>query len=232
MRAVDTVSRGRRAALLALTAALALVGARAARAQISADQVRQRYERNTKGTSIEEFARQMDSDDAAERLKGVKSMSESTDPKAVEYLVQALGDPDMRVKAKAIDACGNVRATDATPVLIQQLFLRTTDPEVKQRILAALGKIGDVRASKPIQEFLGRDLDYPTRGTAIYALGDIGDPDALDFLQNIERVEPHPTIKRIAREAEAKIRYQQALRQTEAKQPLSTFLPPDQPPAQ
>ena len=227
------MTRSHRTLAAALAAGLALAGARAARGQISADQVRQRYDRQSKGGSIDEFARQMDSEDASERLKGVKSMSESTDSKAVEYLVQALGDPDMRVKAKAIDACGNLRAADATPVLIQQLFLRGTDAEVKQRILAALGKIGDVRASKPIQEFLSRDLDHATRGTAVYALGDIGDPDSLEFLQNLERTEPHPTIKRIAREAQAKIRYQQAMRQTEAKQPLNTFLPPsDQPPAQ
>jgi len=218
--------------LAAAVSALALLGAPAARGQVSADQLRQRYDRQTKGSSIDDFARKMDSEDAAERLKGVKSMSESSDPKAVEYLVQALGDPDMRVKAKAIDACGNLRATDATPVLIQQLFLRATDPEVKQRILAALGKIGDPRAAKPIEEFLGRDLDHATRGTAIYALGDIGDPSSLEFLQNLERTEPHPTIKRICREAEAKIVYQQSVRQTEAKQPLNTFLQPDQPPAQ
>ena len=226
-----TRSPSRTLALACATAVL-MIAARAARGQISADQVRQRYDRQSKGSSVEEFAKQMDSEDPAERLKGVKSMSESTDPKAVDYLVQALGDSDMRIKAKAIDACGNLRATDATPVLIQQLFLRTTDPEVKQRILAALGKIGDARAAKPIQEFLGRDLDQATKGTAIYALGDIGDPDALDFLQNLERTEPAPTIKRIAREAQGKIRYQQAQRQTEAKQPLDTFLPPDQPPAQ
>jgi HEAT repeat protein len=218
--------------VLALAVALALAGARRAPGQISADQVRQRYDRQTKGGSIEEFARQMDSEDPSERLKGVKSMSESNDPKAVEYLVQALGDSDMRVKAKAIDACGNLRATDATPVLIQQLFLRGTDAEVKQRILAALGKIGDARAAKPVQEFLGRDLDQATKGTAIFALGDVGDPESLDFLQNLERTEPAPTIKRIAREAQAKIRYQQAQRQTEAKQPLNTFLQPDQPPPQ
>ena len=125
-----------------------------------------------------------------------------------------------------------MRATDATPVLIQQLFLRGTDQEVKQRILAALGKIGDVRAAKPIEEFLGRDLDHATRGTAIYALGDIGDPGSLEFLQNLERTEPHPTIKRIAREAQVKVLYQQSVRQTEAKQPLNTFLQPDQPPPQ
>lgn len=213
-----------------LVIACALALAAPAAAQISADQVRQRYDRQSKGSSVDEFARQMDSDDAGERLKGVKSLSESTDPAAVAYLVQALGDHDMRVKAKAIDACGTLRATDATPVLIQQLFLRDTDTEVKQRILAALGKIGDQRAAKPIMEFLGRDLDHATRGTAIYALGDLGDPESLDFLANVERTEPHPTIKRLAREAQAKIRYQQAVRQTEAKQPLDTFLPHEPPP--
>jgi HEAT repeat protein len=222
----------RRPGLIACTlaAGVAIAGVRAASAQISADQVRQRYDRQTKGGNIDEFARQMNSDDAAERLKGLRSMSESNDPKAVEYLVQALGDPDMRIKAKAIDACGSLRATDASPVLIQQLFLRGTDPEVKQRILAALGKIGDARAAKPIQEFLSRDLDHATRGTAVFALGDIGDPDSVEFLLNLERTEPHPTIKRIAREAQAKIHYQQAMRQTEARQPLNTFLPPDPPP--
>ena len=224
--------RSHRIVVLVLAAAFAVAGPDRVRAQISADQVRQRYDRETKGSGVSDYARHMDSDDASERLKGVKSMAESTDPKAVEYLVQALGDPDMRVKAKAIDACGNLRATDATPVLIQQLFLRATDPEVTQRILAALGKIGDPRAAKPIEEFLGRDLDHATRGTAIYALGDIGDPSSLEFLQNLERTEPHPTIKRICREAEAKIVYQQSVRQTEAKQPLNTFLQPDQPPAQ
>lgn len=219
----------RRAGLVACAFAAALVGARPAAAQISADQVRQRYDKQTKGTNVDEFARQMNSDDPVERLKGLRSMTDSNDPKAVEYLVQALGDSDMRIKAKAIDACGSLRATDATPVLIQQLFLRGTDQEVKQRILAALGKIGDGRASKPIQEFLSRDLDHATRGTAIFALGEIADPDSVEFLQTIERTEPHPTIKRIAREAQAKVLYQQAMRKTEASQPLNTFLPPEPP---
>lgn len=212
-------------------AAAAVIGAAGlpAQGQVSADQMKQRYDKEKSG-SIDEHVKQLDSEDPQERLKGVKSLSESTDPKAVEYLIQALGDPDMRVKAKAIDACGNMRATDATPVLVQQLFLRGTDAEVKQRILAALGKIGDGRAAKPIEEFLGRDLDHDTRGTALYALGDIGDGDSLEFLAVVERTEPHPTLKRIAREAEAKIRYQQSVRQIEANQPLDTFLKPDQPP--
>ncbi|MGH3641857.1 MAG: HEAT repeat domain-containing protein [Mycobacterium sp.] len=213
-------------ASLAVAGLVATAGGRAG-AQISADQVRKRYDKQTKGTSVEDFARQMDSEDPMERLQGLRSMTESNEPAAIAYMVQALGDSDMRVKAKAIDSCGDLRAADATPVLIQQLFLRGTEPEVKQRILAALGKIGDQRASKPIVEFLGRDLDHATRGTAIFALGDIGDPETIEFLQNVERTEPHPTIKRLAREAQAKVKYQQAMRQTEAPQPLDTFLRPE-----
>jgi len=223
------VSRRCAAVLLVLACGAA---ARPTAAQISADQVRQRYDKQTKGEGVDEWARDMNSDDPLERLKGVRSLSTSTEPAAVPYLVQALGDPDMRVKAKAIDACGNVRAADATPVLVQQLFLRGTDEEVKQRILAALGKIGDQRAAKPIMEFLGRDLDLATRGTAIYALGDIADPESMEFLETYERTEPHPTLKRLANEARAKVRYQETVKKTEAQEPLDTFLRPDGPPQQ
>lgn len=215
-----------RLAVLLLLAGLAAPAA----AQISADAVRQRYDKQTKGGSVEEWARQMNSDDPLERLKGVRSLSQSSDPNAVPYLVQALGDNDLRVKAKAIDACGQVRAADATPVLVQMLFLRGTNPEVERRILAALGKIGDQRAAQPIMEYLGRDLDHATRGTAIFALGDIAAPESLDFLAELERTEAHPTLKRLAREAQAKVRYQQSVKQAEAKQPLDTFLRGNEPP--
>jgi len=141
--------------------------------------------------------------------------------------VQALGDADLRVKAKAIDACGSARAGDATPVLVQMLVLRGTEPEVERRILAALGKIGDSRAAAPVKEYLGRDLDKATRGTALFALGDIADPESLVFLETFERTEPDPTLKRIAREARAKVLYQQTVRKTEAPQPLDTFLRPE-----
>ena len=210
--------------------ALLLAAAAPALAQISADQVKQRYNKQSKGAGVEEWARKMNSDDPLERLEGVRSLSESTDPAAVPYLVQALGDNDMRVKAKAIDACGTARAADATPVLVQMLFLRGTSPEVEQRILAALGKIGDQRSSVQIIEFLGRDLDHATRGTALYALGDIADPGSVEFLDKYAGEEPNPTLKRLAREAAAKVRYQQTVRETEAKQPLDTFLKKDEPP--
>jgi hypothetical protein len=221
--------RSARGGLAAVGLMLAVVPAHPAAGQISSSQVRDRYERQTRGSSIDEYVRRLNGDDPEQRLEAVRSLEESKDPKAIEYLVQALGDPDMRIKAKAIDALGNLRATDATPVLVQHLFLRETEASVKRRILASLGKIGDARAAAPIVEFLQRDLDPATRGTAIFALGEIGAPEALPVLETVQQGED-ASLRRLAGEAIAKVQRHQSLLQVEAKEPQATFLKPDQPP--
>lgn len=222
--------RQKRALLASLAVAATLV-AGPTLGQISTNQMRDRYERNTKGKDIDDYVRKLNSEEPEKRLESVKSLGESKDPKAVEYLVQALGDPDMRVKAKAIDTLGDLRATDATPVLIQHLFLRETDEDVKQRILASLGKIGDPEATPSIVEFLRRDLDPDVQGTAIFALGEIGSSDALPALDKIQETSKNPTLQRLAREAVTKINYHQSMLKTEAKEPEQTFLKRDEPPA-
>ncbi|MBI4514337.1 MAG: HEAT repeat domain-containing protein [Deltaproteobacteria bacterium] len=215
---------------LLLALALALGAARAG-AQISSKQIRERYERNTKGgTKLEDFVKKLDSPEPEVRLDGLKSLGETKDAKAVTYIMQAVGDSDMRVKVKAIDLLAGLRANDATPVLVQYLFLRTVDGQLKQRILAALGKIGDPRAAQPIMEFLQRDLDPAMRGTAIFALGEIGAPEALERLTQIAQAENDPTLRRLAGEAAAKVRQHQAAVQSEAKEPPATFLEPKRPP--
>ena len=153
---------------------LCMIAAAPCAGQGPEQKARERYDRQTKGASIDEFVRRLNGDDPEKRLQAVKSLEESKDLKAVEYLVQALGDSDVRIRAKAIDALGNLRAREASPVLIQQLVLRNVEPSVKQRLLASLGKIGDERSAAAIMEFMQRDLDPATRGTAIFALGDIG----------------------------------------------------------
>jgi len=125
---------------------------------------------------------------------------------------------------------GEMRATDATPVLIQYLFLRTTEAQMKQRILAALGKIGDMRAARPIIEFLQRDLDAATRGTAIFALGDIGAPESVEALQQIAAEDSDQTVRRLARDALNKVQHHQAAMQKQVKGPSETFLPKEPPP--
>jgi HEAT repeat protein len=232
MRMRDTGGERLPSPLLSLPLALllSLLLALPAFAQISSQQVRQRYDKNTKGTSIDDFVKKLDSDDAEKRLEGVKSLSESKDNKAIEYLIQATGDRDIRVQAKAISALGDLRATEATPVLIQYLSRRTVENNMKQLILASLGKIGDTRAARPIMEFLQRDLDSATRGTAIFALGEIGAPESSDTLAQIAQADKDQTVRRLANEALSKVQHHQAVIQKEVKGPAQTFLEPKGPP--
>lgn len=216
------------AKLVACSALLAAAVAGVAGAQqINDSNVRERYEKHTKGANLDDFSRRLNSDDADERLAAVKSLEDSKDTKAVDYLLQALGDSDLRVKARAIDALGNLRAPEATPVLIQHLFLSSTDASVKRRLLASLGKIGDASAAPAIQEFLQLDLDAATRGTAVFALGEIGSPESLPVLESIEKGAQDPTLARVAGDAAAKVRYHQSVKNVEAKEPQNTFLKDD-----
>ena len=203
----------------------------AAVAQINSNQMRQRYERHTKGTSVDDFVKNLASNDPDKRLEGVKSLGASKDPKAIDYLVQAVGDADVRVQVKAIQMLGDLRANDATPVLVQYLFLRTTDANMKQLILAALGKIGDTRAAQPLIEFLHRDLDPATRGTAIFALGEIGASESVEPLEHIVQAESDPIVRRLANEAKSKVEAHQAVIKSQVKGPSETFLKPEGPAA-
>jgi HEAT repeat protein len=171
------------------------------------DRVRDRMTRKQKGANITEWVRRLRSDRPETRLEAVKSLGDSKDPKAIEHLLGATADVDIRVKVKAIDYLGTLRATDATPILIQQLFLRDVSPGVKQKVLIALGKIGDPRGAEPIMEFLKRNLDTRTKGTALFALREVGNDSVLVFLDTVARNEPSVPLRQLASEAAADIRH-------------------------
>lgn len=162
------------------------------------------------GTSdLDESTKNLRDEDAATRLEAVKALAASQDKKAIEHLIEATADLDPRVKIKAIDALGSLRAADATPVLVQVLYMRESEPWLKQRVLVALGKIGDTRSARPISDFLSRDADAATRGTAIYALGEIGDPKSVPDLRRIGETQTDETSQRLVRDAIGKIEQQQ-----------------------
>ncbi len=152
--------------------------------QLSGDRVRDRVNKQRKGANITEWVRRLSNDRPETRLEAVKSLGDSKDPKAIEHLLGATADVDIRVKIKAIEYLGDLRATDATPILVQQLFLREVNLGVKQKVLIALGKIGDPRGAEPIMEFLKRDLDEPTTGVALFALREVGNDSTLAFLDD------------------------------------------------
>ena len=175
--------------------------------QPSGDRVRDRMSRKKKGGSITEWVRRLQNDRPETRLEAVKSLGDSKDPKAIEHIMSATADVDIRVKVKAIEYLGTLRATDATPVLIQHLFLRDTGAGVKQKILVALGKIGDPRGAEPIMEFLKRQLDMQTKAVALFALRDVGNDRLLAFLDTFSQREPSPKLQQLAADAAVNIRH-------------------------
>lgn len=175
--------------------------------QLSGDRVKDRVNRQKKGANITEWVRRLHNDRPETRLEAVKSLGDSKDPKAIEHILSATADVDIRVKVKAIEYLGNLRATDATPVLVQQLFLREVNPAVKRKVLIALGKIGDPRGAEPIMEFLKRNLDPLTKGTALFALREVGNDSVLAFLDSFSRAEPSPPLRRLAADAAEDIRH-------------------------
>jgi HEAT repeat protein len=158
------------------------------------------------GPKVDDQVKKLASEDPAERMEGVRNLTESTDPKAIEYLIGAANDPDERVRVKAIDALGQQKAKDATPLFVQKLFLRDTDRSTKAHILAALGKIGDERATSPLLDLLSRDVDKPIQGNAVYALGEIGDPRAIPGLEKLASSTEDPALRALATETARKIR--------------------------
>jgi HEAT repeat protein len=220
-RRASAARRSLRVGALGLALAAIVLPALAS-AQVPLDQdqprsrFRDRYKTPQNSQKLDENVRKLNSDDPAERIEAIRGLGEVNDPKATDYLIAAASDTDMRIRIKAIDTLGNVKAKDATPLLIQQLFMRDTDVPTKQRLLASLGKIGDSRATSPIVDFLSRDVDPATRGTAIFALGEIGDRAALPALDALVKDERDEMLRGIAQEAARKIR----------DKPVPTVVPP------
>ncbi len=137
--------------------------------------------------------------DALNKLRFVHS------DKAVDLLLRGLADPDVRVKVKAIDILGARQITEAVPTMCQYLFLRSTEPVVKLHIAAALGRIGDARGALPVMQYMEEAGEDRGRGTAVYALGEIGDPRANDLLSKTATDDPSPRVRQLAQEALEKI---------------------------
>ena len=172
--------------------------------------VQQRYNKARKGANITEWVRRLEDEDPDRRLEAVKSLGDSNDPKSVDYLIQAVGDGDPRVEAKAVWYLGKLHAADSTPFLIQKLFTVGTRQKLRHRILTALGQIGDPRASHPILQYVMQEENLDTRGAGLFAIGEIGDQSIREELKRFSEVEENALLRQLASEALIKI----ATRQT------------------
>ncbi len=139
------------------------------------------------------------------RLDTLKKLRFVRDPKVTEFLMRGLADPDTRVKVKAVDILGARQTTDAVPTLGKLLFMRSTEQVARLHIAAALGRIGDARGTLPVMQYLERSSDERSRGTAVFALGEIADTRASQLLTKTATDDPSPTVRRLAQEALEKV---------------------------
>jgi HEAT repeat protein len=174
------------------------------------------YAKALDGNNVDQWGHRLDSKNVKDRLLAVEDLGQSDNPRAVTYLLKAMGDADLRVQSRAIDYLGSHRASDATPLLVQKLFLKDIPKALRQHVLTALGRIGDPSASRPIVDYLSREGNKDVRGTGIYALGEIGDITVEDDLRRIGNQESDARLKTLVDEALTKI----------ARPPKQQYIPP------
>jgi HEAT repeat protein len=183
--------------------------------------LRSPFAKSRDGTSVEQYGRLLESPEVTQRLMAVEDLGQSEDPHAVNYLLKAIDDVDLRVQARAIDYLGARRSSDATPLLAQKLFFTGAPGALRQRILSALGKIGDPSASRPILDFISQERNPDVRGTGIYTLGEIGDVTIRDDLRKLGEKESDPRLKRLVAEALVKMT-------TMTRPPKQSYVPPSE----
>lgn len=143
------------------------------------------------------------------RVQELKKLRNLDDPEVNKIIMDSLSDPDIRVKIKAVDLLGARQANEGVPPMSQLLFLRSTEPLLKLHAAAALGRIGDARGTIPVMEYLeqesGSGDDDRARGTAVFALGEIGSDKSNELLSQVVANDKSDMVRRLAQEAIEKI---------------------------
>jgi HEAT repeat protein len=118
------------------------------------------------------------------------ALGEIRDKKAMKPLLEILADPSPKVRMNVAYSLGEIGAVEAVEPLIK--LLKDEDGEVVRMTVIALGLLKDPRATEPICKVMDRDdanvrhEDNPNiRYEALIALGEIGDPRAVDTLVDL-----------------------------------------------
>jgi HEAT repeat protein len=194
---------------IAAMAAITALPASPARAQ-SSDPARthpamERYNRTAKGANVEEWKRRLSDPDVRKRLEAVDSLGTKGGDEAIQPLIEATSDEDFRVRTRAIDFLGSLRALDATPVLMQLLFLNDVGRDEKLRALTALSRIADPSTSDRLVNYARTINDNDLACRAVFAVGEIGNPASKDKVAELRGTRPGSEMDRLVADALVKI---------------------------
>lgn len=90
-------------------------------------------------------------------------------------------DSDPQLQQVSLKALGEIGSEEATEAVAQQL--KAENEQVRSHAARALGMIGDPRAIDPLETVLEEDEAAPVRGSAAWALIQIGTAEALDAVR-------------------------------------------------
>jgi len=165
----------------------------------------QRYNRTAKGANVEEWKRRLSEPDVKTRLEAVESLGTKGGDEAIRPLIDATADEDYRVRIRAIDYLGILHAFEATPVLMQLLFLTDVGRDEKLRALTALSRIADPGTGERLANYARTINDNDLACRAVYALGEIGDPASKERLASLRGTRPGSEMNRLVDDALVKI---------------------------
>jgi HEAT repeat protein len=179
------------------------------RVQAGVDDMSKRIESESPFKIIKDVKLGLKDADPNVRVVELKKLRNLQDPEVNKILMDSLSDPDIRVKIKAVDLLGARQANECVSPVSQMLFLRSTEPLLKLHAAAALGRIGDARGTLPVMEYLQEETatadDDRARGTAVFALGEIGSDKSNELLSQVVANDKSDMVRRLAQEAIEKI---------------------------
>jgi hypothetical protein len=205
------------AVAFAVSAVLVPTGARA-QTQSAGDRAHpavERYNRTAKGANVEEWKRRLGDPEVRTRLDAVDSLGSKGGNDAIRPLIEATADADYRVRTRAIDFLGTLRALEASPMLMQLLFLSDVGREEKLRALTALGRIADPATVDPLLAYARTIDDNDLACRAVYALGEIAGSKSKEKLAALHGSRPGTEIDRLVDDALVKIEQREKARPIE-----------------
>jgi HEAT repeat protein len=126
-------------------------------------------------------------EDLGTRAESATALGAIGDSRASEPLLRALQDPDAGVRRAAATSLGLLAAQRAVTPLIAALGEERNSEVVRQAVVMALGRIRSLEAVPALVKALDDAGDSVTVAAA-HALGQIGDPRALEALEKRRRV--------------------------------------------
>ena len=165
----------------------------------------ERYNKTARGANVEEWKRRLSEPEVRTRLEAVDSLGSKGGDEAIRPLIEATADADYRVRTRAIDYLGMLRAKEAAPVLMQLLFLTDVGREEKLRALTALGRIGDPSTSDRLVGYASTINDNDLACRAVYAVGEIADPKSKTRVTALKGTRPGTDMDRLVNDALVKI---------------------------